>query len=209
MKTNRSPHYRLMLIEPSAIVSRGIRALLSEHPEFENLTVYNDLAHGLEQLPRLQPDLLLINPSVIDFQKRLLVRTLSPTLNEITLVAVVYGLMEEEALKQYDGNIGLYDEPVQIVRKLRKALEVRHANPAQRDNYDLSNREKEILVAVARGLTNKEIADLHHISVYTVISHRKNISRKTGIKSVSGLTIYALLHGMIDQDEWMASDGWK
>ncbi len=209
MKTDRSPHYRLMLIEPSALVSRGIRSLLAEHPEFDNLTVYHDLAHGLEQLTRLRPDLLLINPSVIDFQKRLFVRTLSPALEEIPLIAIVYGLMEEEALKQYDGSIGLYDEPAHIVRKLRKALEKQHPHSVPSRHDDLSNREKEILVAVARGLTNKEIADMHHISIYTVISHRKNISRKTGIKTISGLTIYALLHQMIDQEEWMASEGRK
>ena len=62
----------------------------------------------------------------------------------------------------------------------------------------LSAREKEILVSVARGLLNKEIADLHHISINTVITHRKNITRKTGIKTVAGLTVYALLNNLID-----------
>ena len=47
-------------------------------------------------------------------------------------------------------------------------------------------------------MLNKEIADQNNISVYTVISHRKNITRKTGIKSVAGLTVYALLNGLID-----------
>lgn len=50
-------------------------------------------------------------------------------------------------------------------------------------------------------MTNKEIADVHHISVHTVISHRKNITRKTGIKTVSGLTVYALLNNLLDQSE--------
>ena len=63
---------------------------------------------------------------------------------------------------------------------------------------DLSEREKEILVGVAKGLLNKEIADMYNISTYTVITHRKNITRKTGIKSVAGLTVYALLNGLID-----------
>ena len=49
--------------------------------------------------------------------------------------------------------------------------------------------------------TNKEIADQYCISIHTVISHRKNIARKTGIKSVSGLTVYALLNRMIDQQD--------
>lgn len=205
MKTNRVPRYRLMLIEPSAIVSRGIRALLSEHPEFESLNVYADLTHALEQLPRIDPDLILINPVVIDYQKRLLVRHLAPALQQIPLIAVVYGLMDEETLKQYDSHINVYDDPTLIVRKLRKSIDENHPNPVHPEGYELSTREKEILVSVARGLTNKEIADRHHISVYTVISHRKNITRKTGIKTVSGLTIYALLNQMIDQEEWMAS----
>ncbi len=66
------------------------------------------------------------------------------------------------------------------------------------ERMELSEREKEILVSVARGLINKEIADLHHISVNTVITHRKNITRKTGIKTVPGLTVYAILNNLID-----------
>lgn len=63
---------------------------------------------------------------------------------------------------------------------------------------ELSDREKEILVSVAQGLINKEIADKHNISINTVITHRKNISRKTGIKTVAGLTVYAILNNLID-----------
>lgn len=62
----------------------------------------------------------------------------------------------------------------------------------------LSEREKEILVSVAQGLLNKEIADRHHISINTVITHRKNITRKIGIKTVAGLTAYAILNDLID-----------
>ena len=63
---------------------------------------------------------------------------------------------------------------------------------------ELSAREKEILVAVAQGKLNKEIADEFCISIHTVITHRKNITRKTGIKTVAGLTVYALLNNLID-----------
>jgi DNA-binding NarL/FixJ family response regulator len=69
---------------------------------------------------------------------------------------------------------------------------------AEEEREALSEREKEILVGVAKGLLNKEIADMYNISPYTVITHRKNITRKTGIKSVAGLTVYALLNGLID-----------
>lgn len=66
------------------------------------------------------------------------------------------------------------------------------------DGGELSSREKEILVCVAKGMLNKEIADKLCLSIYTVITHRKNITRKLGIKTVSGLTLYALLNGLID-----------
>ena len=73
---------------------------------------------------------------------------------------------------------------------------------AEDDGHEsLSEREKEILVGVAKGLLNKEIADIYNISIYTVITHRKNITRKTGIKSVAGLTVYAILTGLIDMSE--------
>ena len=49
------------------------------------------------------------------------------------------------------------------------------------------------------GLTNREIADQYFISIHTVISHRKNITRKTGIKPIAGLTVYALLNNMISE----------
>ncbi len=66
------------------------------------------------------------------------------------------------------------------------------------ERQELSEREKEILVSVAQGLLNKEIADKHNISINTVITHRKNITRKTGIKTVPGLTVYAILNNLID-----------
>ena len=66
------------------------------------------------------------------------------------------------------------------------------------DGDELTAREKEILICVAKGMLNKEIADLYNISVYTVITHRKNITRKTGIKSIAGLTIYAFLNNLIE-----------
>jgi len=62
----------------------------------------------------------------------------------------------------------------------------------------LSVREKEVLTKVALGFSNKEIADQLSISVHTVISHRKNIVEKTGIKSISGLTMYAIMTKIID-----------
>jgi DNA-binding CsgD family transcriptional regulator len=69
---------------------------------------------------------------------------------------------------------------------------------ASHDNSDgLTARETEVLTLVAKGLLNKEIADQLGISLHTVISHRKNIASKLGIKTVSGFTMYAAMNGLI------------
>ena len=65
----------------------------------------------------------------------------------------------------------------------------------------LSQRELDVLRLVALGLLNKEIADKLNISLNTVLSHRKNITAKLGIKSVSGLIFYCITHGYISADE--------
>lgn len=66
------------------------------------------------------------------------------------------------------------------------------------ENGELTAREIDVLKQVALGLSNKEIGDRLFISVHTVITHRKNITEKLGIKSISGLTVYAILNGIID-----------
>lgn len=62
----------------------------------------------------------------------------------------------------------------------------------------LSNREIEVMSLIVQGYINKEIADRLNIALATVVTHRKNIMEKLGIKSVSQLTIYAVMHGYVD-----------
>lgn len=67
------------------------------------------------------------------------------------------------------------------------------------DNSEaLSDREREVIIGVVQGLLNKEIADKMCISVNTVITHRRNIARKLQIHSPAGLTIYAIVNGLVD-----------
>ena len=68
------------------------------------------------------------------------------------------------------------------------------------ETEELSAREKDVLVEVVNGLSNKEIADKLNISTHTVISHRKNIARKLNIHSTAGLTIYAIVNKMVEID---------
>ena len=71
---------------------------------------------------------------------------------------------------------------------------------AKRQNM-LSAREIEVLALVAQGLLNKEIADRLNISLTTVVTHRKNITEKLGLRSVSALTIHAVMNGYVDIDQ--------
>ena len=76
-------------------------------------------------------------------------------------------------------------------RKQRKGAQ---EEPAE----ELSERERDVLIQVVHGLSNKEIADVLCISTHTVISHRKNIARKLKIHSTAGLTIYAIVNKLVD-----------
>ena len=68
------------------------------------------------------------------------------------------------------------------------------------DLTDLPAREIEVLVQIARGLSNKQIAERLRIGATTVISHRRNLTEKLGIRSVAGLTLHALTMGYVDPD---------
>lgn len=104
--------------------------------------------------------------------------------------------VQQEAYKVLSVINSLQDDIRKHILLEETALEGRPSE--SRKDSTLSSREKEVLVCVARGMLNKEIADLLNISVYTVITHRKNITSKTGIKTVAGLTVYALLNNMLD-----------
>lgn len=69
-------------------------------------------------------------------------------------------------------------------------------NPNAQDQ--LSDRERDVIIAVVQGMSNKEIADHLCISVNTVITHRRNIARKLQIHSPAGLTIYAIVNNLVD-----------
>lgn len=71
-------------------------------------------------------------------------------------------------------------------------------NQTPMSDEQLSDREKDVIVALVQGMTNKEIADHLFISINTVITHRRNIARKLQIHSPAGLTIYAIVNNLVD-----------
>jgi len=195
MKSNSR---KVLLIIPSMVVARGLENVFSDLGEFEVIGILPDLSRNSEtRLRNMDADVIILDPIVFDYMSRAVGRNVISEYSNASVVALQTTLMEEESLKQYDEVIGIYDDATTIIRKLRNSLETRQDSPKV-DGEELSSREKEILVCVAKGMLNKEIADLYSISIYTVITHRKNITRKTGIKTVAGLTVYALLNNLID-----------
>ena len=116
----------------------------------------------------------------------------------IALLTFIFNLQDDLRSHTYIEDNILVPMVHLLENPLRSDAEPKPAEDADERGAELSDREKEILVSVAHGMINKEIADKHHISVNTVISHRKNITRKTGIKTVAGLTVYAILNNLID-----------
>jgi DNA-binding CsgD family transcriptional regulator len=119
---------------------------------------------------------------------------------------VLIGLSDHQIndrLRPYLDHIIFPEEPedkiANIFRLIYQPVTIEYSGP---DNIQIiSNREIEILKNVAHGYTNKEISDNLNISVHTVITHRKNITFKLGIKTIAGLTVYAILRGLISAEE--------
>jgi DNA-binding CsgD family transcriptional regulator len=94
------------------------------------------------------------------------------------------------------------DHEKNIIRKLEKQFSLIVTQKEYTESPEgISDREKEVLRLVAAGLTNKEIGDRLFISAHTVITHRKNITAKLGIKTIAGLTMYALINRLIVPEE--------
>ena len=95
----------------------------------------------------------------------------------------------------------IYDDVEQISTKIAKLLSEDSDKDQSAENENLSQREKEIIVGVVKGLTNKEIADKLCLSIHTVITHRRNVSRKLQIHSPAGLTIFAIVNGLVELND--------
>ena len=173
---------------------------LFKHLEYEENTVFPQaeaaLGHG-----RSTPDDYQENHSHVEEKledlKNLLMKYMPPVCGQqdIYRTLSLISTLQEDLSKHILVEDGIL---VPIVnRRMHTDLESRFDTPGEKGE-ELSAREKEILVCVAKGMLNKEIADAENISIHTVITHRKNITRKTGIKTVAGLTVYALLNNLID-----------
>ena len=120
-------------------------------------------------------------------------------LQSMPIIGMQSAIVDATMLRRFTAVATLYTPDEELHRMIVEASDM----PAEHnfaESHELSERERDVLVLVAKGLTNKEIASELNISPHTVISHRKNIVHKTGIRSVAGLTVYAVLNKFIDSE---------
>ncbi|MBO7203568.1 MAG: response regulator transcription factor [Bacteroidales bacterium] len=196
MTTNEKK--KIILITPSKIIARGINAILSDYGDFRLEAILSDISRENENvLKNTSVDIIIIDTGLWGYSSRRQFRSLISEYSDAAIIGVNTLALDEESKKLYDELFSIYDAPSVIINKLR-AANTSERELSEQNKNELSIREQEILVCVAKGMLNKEIADKFNISIHTVITHRKNITKKTGIKTVAGLTVYALLNNLID-----------
>ena len=193
--------YRVVIVEPSQIIAEGLKSIIGKSSDFEVVGMLPLIKELEERFAVLTPDVVIVSSQLLTEGTG--IRSYFPTLHDVALVVMESSVRSDDFKRQFDGVVNLYDNETQTIQRLRKAVEKSEINPYN-DSHDLSDREIDVLILVAKGLANKEIADELNISIHTVITHRKNITHKTGIKSVAGLTVYALLNNILDQSDVVA-----
>ncbi|HMM15952.1 MAG TPA: LuxR C-terminal-related transcriptional regulator, partial [Petrimonas sp.] len=117
-----------------------------------------------------------------------------------SIVGIHLGIVDNHSLALLDSSFTIFDTLEQVLSRLQKTgtnSELKF--PSNDDN--LTERELDVLTQLVHGYSNKEIADSLNISIHTVVTHRKNITAKTGIRSQSGLTIYAISKKIIQIED--------
>ena len=193
---------KIAIAESSAIIRGGLENLLKRLPGFRIQITEVTAADFLVESLRLQkPDVLIINPSIPGKSNLEHLKEECGCL-DMKCLALVYNVNDPVLLRSYDDQISVYDDVDELKRKLERLNEEEVLEDEDGDNpQTLSLREKEIVVGVVKGLTNREIAERLCLSTHTVITHRRNIARKLQVHSASGLTVYAIVNKLIELKE--------
>ena len=193
-----SKSVNIAILEPSQIIYEGIISLFRQ----TNLNFNFYKADNLSEIQQLSSNhnlsVILINPTLI-LNHTKIYKALKKELLNTHWIGLVYAFFDKDLLNEFDDIITINDSSEVIINKIKKS-NLSEQNQDKEQSEALTERESEVLKLLVTGKANKEIADTLFISTHTVISHRKNISKKTGIKSVSGLTIYAVVNHLITID---------
>ena len=183
----------IAIVEPSPIIMEGVATIVGRSPSIR-------VAGAVATIAELQ---ILMRNAEVDVVVAAvgLAREIDGVaeLQSLPVIGIQSAIVDAAMLRRFTAVATLYTPEEELQRMIIDAVDmpVEH-NYAE--SHELSERERDVLVLVAKGLTNKEIASELNISPHTVISHRKNIVHKTGIRSVAGLTVYAVLNKFIDSE---------
>ncbi len=186
-------HNKLIIIyDKRPIVAKGIEAILNEH--FPNIPIKSVFSEQdfFEILKNFEPIAIFINEKNLSLLNTLKINT------KIVLI----GHPKFETPQNISFFLPLSSSESYLIKNFnQKILENTEFYTEENENSELTPREQEILKLIALGYTNQQIAEKLFISPHTVITHRKNITKKLGIKSISGLTVYAILNNLVDLEE--------
>lgn len=191
----------IAIVEPSSIIYEGLsNILLQNGGAHYSIYHFESLEEVSREIPAFIIDLVIANPYLVKsniktfhFHKK----NDSP----VPWVALIYSFFEKEIVDLFDAVIQITDSPEVITSTIQNLISLKcQCKPAEREQ--LTARETDVLKHLVQGLSNKEIAGQLNISIHTVVSHRKNIIQKTGIKSQSGLTIYAISNNIINIEDY-------
>lgn len=193
--------FHIAVLEPSRILFEGIQAILCQSEldcRISRLETFEELC---EVLDTKALDIVIANPmQFVNREKE--VRKIRRNYPDFCMTGIDLGIVQKQVLALFDVLFTLYDSPEQITNAFLKIdRKNRQFSGKKNDDETLSEREVEVLTGLVNGMSNKEIADWLNISTHTVVSHRKNIAVKTGIRSQSGLTIYAISKRIISIED--------
>jgi len=220
MKKEKQTKIRLLLVDDHPIVLEGIRSHLSVQPEFE---VVGDAKNGQEALHKarlLQPDIILLDismPGMTGLETIVRLRKIVP---QIRILVLTMHCSKEYVSQIIAAGVRGYllkdSSPAELVQAIKLIAEGqvyfsprvskvmldelvvgRHNSVATDDLGALTDREREVLVLIADGFSNKQIATRLNVGVRTIETHREHIMRKLDIHSIAGLTRYAIAKGLV------------
>jgi DNA-binding CsgD family transcriptional regulator len=192
---SNSPNKSIVLISASDVVLTGLAEILKSSLAGEIIQLHR--GDEIIDYPELSGHFLVIANSDELEKSRLLIRHILPAEGSVHFLP----LNLDPIPLAISPSLNIYDSHTLICYKVNEILNSFAVSQNKETDTELTRREIEVLQLLTKGYSNKEIADQLFVSTHTVISHRKNISEKTGIKSASGLTMYAILKKIIDVSE--------
>lgn len=186
---------KIVIAENSLILKSGISAVLRRLSDYAFSINEASNMDAFMMFSRLhRPEIAIINPM---FLGGFSIATYKRDNPDTKVVALVSGYFDNKTLSEFDGSISIFDELDTINDTITAILHIEEDEEAI-ETEQLSQREKEIIGCVVKGLTNKAIAEKLSISIHTVITHRRNISKKLQIHSSAGLAIYAIVNKIVE-----------